>query len=86
MGLPMAADGTYKPLEACLPSNTKDELYDLQADPAELNNLIDDPEHARALRGMKGRLIGWNDETNDMFQWKWVKANSPAPIRPAGTG
>ena len=55
-----------------------DELYDLEADPAEMNNLVNDPEHADVLEEMKARLIGWNDATNDMFQWKWVRWNFPS--------
>ncbi|OAQ51568.1 hypothetical protein HTG_16050 [Natrinema mahii] len=42
-----------------------DELYDLEADPAELQNLIDHPEYADARREMRERLIEWMDETAD---------------------
>ncbi|OLZ39656.1 sulfatase [Natrinema saccharevitans] len=42
-----------------------DELYDLEADPAELQNLIDHPEYANARREMRERLIEWMDETAD---------------------
>ena len=59
-----------------------DELYDLEADPAEMNNLIDDPKHAEVLEEMKARLIGWNDATKDMFQWHWVRWNFPDPVSP----
>jgi len=59
-----------------------DELYDLEADPAEMNNLIDDASHADVLKNMKARLIGWNDATSDMFQWRWVRWNFPEPIAP----
>ena len=59
-----------------------DELYDLEADPAEMNNRIDDPMCADVLENMKGRLLGWNDATNDMFQWHWVRFNFPEPIAP----
>ena len=59
-----------------------DELYDLQADPAEMNNLVNDPEHADVLNEMKARLLGWNDATKDMFQWAWVRWNFPEPISP----
>ncbi|MEM7131637.1 MAG: sulfatase-like hydrolase/transferase [Chloroflexota bacterium] len=63
-------------------AHTKDELYDLQADPAELKNLIDNPAFADVLSEMKARLIGWNDATNDMFQWRWVRQNFPEPLPP----
>jgi len=42
-----------------------DELYDLEADPDELQNLIDHPEYADARREMRERLIEWMDETAD---------------------
>ena len=35
-----------------------------------------------ALDEMKGRLIGWNDATGDMFRWNWVRWNFPQPIPP----
>ena len=62
--------------------NDLDELYDLQTDPAEMHNLVNDHAHADLLDEMKARLIGWNDATNDMFQWKWVRWNFPDPVSP----
>ena len=62
--------------------NDMDELDDLEADPAELRNLIDDASSADTLKQMKARLIGWNDATDDMFQWDWVRWNFPEPILP----
>ncbi|PDH37780.1 MAG: sulfatase [OM182 bacterium MED-G24] len=59
-----------------------DELYDLDADPAEMSNLINDPAHRDILQQMKARLIGWNDATGDMFQWMWVQWNFPEPVSP----
>ena len=59
-----------------------DELYDLEEDPAEMNNLISDSRHRDALEKMRARLIGWNDATNDMFQWSWVRWSFPKAIRP----
>ena len=50
--------------------------------PAVLHICIDDPDCADILAEMKGRLLGWNDATGDMFQWKWVRWNFPAPIAP----
>ena len=61
-----------------------DELYDLEADPWEMKNRINDSGSVDALQEMKGRLIGWNDFTDDMFQWNWVRWNFPEPILPCG--
>ncbi len=62
-----------------------DELYDLKADPGEMKNLIGDSDCADVLEDMKARLIGWNDETEDMFQWNWVRWNFPQPKSPGST-
>ena len=59
-----------------------DELYDSKTDPAEMDNLINDPERADVVKEMRARLIGWNDATRDMFQWKWVRWNFPKSISP----
>ena len=59
-----------------------DELYDLQSDPHEMHNCIDDPSASSKLLEMKGRLIGWNDATSDMLQWNWVRWNFPPGIPP----
>lgn len=59
-----------------------DELYDLASDPGELTNLIDQPAISEIVQEMKARLLGWNDATNDMFQWRWVRWNFPNPVAP----
>ncbi len=59
-----------------------DELYDLDSDPAEMRNLIEQASCADVLAEMKARLLGWNDATNDMFKWNWVRWNFPPPVRP----
>ncbi|MGM0389370.1 MAG: sulfatase-like hydrolase/transferase [Natrinema limicola] len=42
-----------------------DELYDLEADPSELQNLIDHPEYDAVRREMRQRLVKWMDRTED---------------------
>tara|TARA_Y100000588_G_scaffold286074_1_gene303878 strand:- start:2222 stop:3604 length:1383 start_codon:yes stop_codon:yes gene_type:complete len=62
--------------------NDTDELYDLESDPGEMVNRIADSGCADVLTEMKGRLLGWNDATGDMFKWRWVRWNFPEPISP----
>ena len=42
-----------------------EELYDLQADPDELQNLVGDPAYARTLEGLRRELTSWREETDD---------------------
>ena len=42
-----------------------DELYDLEADPHEMNNLVDSPEHAGVCKEMRERLIEHIERTDD---------------------
>jgi len=42
-----------------------DELYDLETDPWELKNLIDDPGRADVLRACRKRLIDWSKASGD---------------------
>jgi len=42
-----------------------EELFDVEADPHELHNLVDDPQYAAALQRMRGVLEEWQAETND---------------------
>ena len=41
------------------------ELYDLEKDPAEMHNLIDDPEYSSVLEDMKNRLAAKQAEVDD---------------------
>jgi len=47
------------------------ELYDLQQDPDEINNLADSPSHAALLVDLKGRLKTFQTRTNDPWVIKW---------------
>jgi len=47
-----------------------DELYDLEKDPKELNNVIDDPAYAVKLAELKERLLSFYLETADVVPHK----------------
>jgi len=42
-----------------------EELYDLENDPQELNNLASNPDYNKQLKQMRKALYKWMDETND---------------------
>ena len=48
------------------PTRPAEELYDLAADPHELNNLADDPAHGAALDALRQRLAAWEQDTGDL--------------------
>lgn len=63
---------------------TSDELYDLQADPYELRNLIDDPAHAAARDRLHDELLDWMNETRDPFRgYYWERRPWRTDARPA---
>jgi arylsulfatase A-like enzyme len=47
------------------PTRPKEELYDLAADPFEVNNLAADPKHAATLAAMRKKLADWEERTGD---------------------
>jgi arylsulfatase A-like enzyme len=51
----------------CQPAMPAEELYDLEADPHEINNLAasDAPEHQAALKKLRAALEHWIEQTND---------------------
>lgn len=44
----------------------QNELYDLEKDPNEMNNLIEKPEQAETAKKMAGDLFDWLEQTNGM--------------------
>lgn len=60
-----------------------DELYDLETDPYEVINLIDDAQHTQIRNGLHDRLLDHMDQTRDPYrgyQWScrsWRKENQP---------
>jgi N-sulfoglucosamine sulfohydrolase len=47
------------------------ELYDLEADPDEVENLAEKPEHAKLLADLKARLHEFQKRTGDPWELKW---------------
>jgi arylsulfatase A-like enzyme len=43
----------------------EEELYDLENDPYEINNLASSSEHAKVLKDLRARLDRWVEESND---------------------
>ena len=62
-----AAAGTLTPAQTLFMAAEKpaEELYDLIADPDEVNNLAADPAHAEVLASMRARLDQWIADTDD---------------------
>ncbi|MEM8872628.1 MAG: sulfatase-like hydrolase/transferase [Planctomycetota bacterium] len=57
-----------------------DELYDLENDPAELTNLIDDPRYANELHHLRERMMVSMKEAKDPLTgplWKWPERIQP---------
>ena len=42
------------------------ELYDLEKDPWELNNVVNDPEYTEVINDLKERMLNWYTETCDV--------------------
>ena len=61
------ADGQLTPPQARLlaPSRPAEELYDLHADPYEIDNLAASPDHQEILKQMRVALDRWIGETDD---------------------
>lgn len=56
------------------PTRPVEELYDLDNDPFEINNLADDPKHQEKLKELRAALETWIVETND--QGRWIEPES----------
>ena len=59
---------------------SEDELYDLDADPGELTNLIDAAEHGDVLHHLRERMTTWMKQTGDKLTgplWTWPARSQP---------
>ena len=61
------------------------ELYDLQEDPYEFNNLADDPVHAQTLQRLRGMLANWQKDSGDALVLPQLARKLFDLIREAGT-
>ena len=50
---------------------TKFELYDLESDPDEINNLANDPKYQDVLEEMQAAVQAWQKKTRDPWELKW---------------
>ena len=61
------------------PTKESEELYDLENDPFETNNLISDPAYTPVVNEMKGHFKDWNSKNKDLgfepIDWE----NAPPP-------
>lgn len=48
------------------PQKPAEELYDVKADPHEIHNLVNDPQHLATLRQMRDVLAQWQKATKDL--------------------
>jgi uncharacterized sulfatase len=64
----LLAEGKLNPLQARVFASTRpaEELYDLQNDPYEINNLADSPEHQDTLKHLRATLLEWMRQTKDL--------------------
>ncbi len=70
-------DGRYKLIiqgTTALSLSAVDNLYDLDTDPFELNNLKDDPAYAAIKQQLYNRLLLWLAETDDPYPGSVTKA------------
>jgi len=48
----------------------KDEFYDLENDPGEIQNLIDEKNYAKEIENLKNKMLSWYQETCDVVPLK----------------
>jgi arylsulfatase A-like enzyme len=80
--------GQLTPVQAalCAPRLPDEELYDLEADPHEIQNLAasKQPEHQAALKRLREELERWIKDTDDKGRFPEKTGGAPARKRSAG--
>jgi N-sulfoglucosamine sulfohydrolase len=61
-----------RPIDAFI-NRPEFELYDLEADPAELNNIAADPQQAKTVVLLQKKLQKFQEDTNDPWRVKWYR-------------
>lgn len=64
-------DERYKLIEYVVKGEQTTQLFDLQADPWELHNLVDDAVYSRHLQRLRAELVRWRDELDDDKETFW---------------
>jgi arylsulfatase A-like enzyme len=62
-------DERYKLIEYKVKDKRTTQLFDLQVDPWELNNLADKPAYGTHLKRLRKELLRWKEETGDSSQF-----------------
>lgn len=84
--------GGFQPIRCAISGRYKlainllatDELYDLQADPEEMVNLINSAEHATIRDSLHDRILNWMNDTRDPFRgYYWERRPWRIDARPA---
>ena len=50
-------------------------MYNLQNDPGEINNIIDEPQYKEELEKLKNKMLSWYQETCDVVPLETDKRN-----------
>lgn len=79
-GMQFITDGHLKYIY--YPGPGEEQLFDLDADPDEMHNLIDDPEYANAVQRQRERLINELDGRPERFVRDGVLVPLSGPTRP----
>jgi N-acetylglucosamine-6-sulfatase len=61
-----------------------DELYDIEADPHERNNLVSSPEHEQTVEQLKTRMFDELERTGGMYIPLYRDRGRPQNLRHAG--
>ena len=63
-----ATDGNHKLIEYVVEGHRRTQLFDLQADPWEMNDLIDDPGQRDTIDRLRGEVAVWRKELDDHWE------------------